>query len=79
MRPNTARIARTWRCPRSLGRSSISAKMPPSPRLSAAVMNSTYLMVMTIVRDQKMSESTPSTLSGVTAMACMPWKHSLMA
>ena len=53
--------------------------MPPSPRLSALVMNSTYLTVMTMVSDQKMSESTPITFSGVTLMACRPWKHSLMA
>ena len=40
-----------------------SAKMPPSPSLSAFVMKPRYFTQMTLVSDQKNSESTPSTLS----------------
>ena len=31
---------------------------------------------MTSVSDQKISDSTPSTLSRVGATPCVPWKHS---
>ena len=53
--------------------------MPPSPSLSALRMKVTYLMVITMVRDQKMRDITPTMLPWVMAMACMPWKHSLTA
>ena len=49
-----------------------SAKMPPSPRLSACMINIRYLMVTTMVKDHAISESTPRTFVGVGLMACMP-------
>ncbi len=39
--------------------SAVSAMMPPSPSLSARMMNVTYLTETTIVIDQKTSEITP--------------------
>ena len=45
--------------------SAISAMMPPSPRLSARMMNDTYLPLITIISAQKTSDRIPSTLSGV--------------
>ena len=39
--------------------SAIRAMMPPSPSLSARMMNVTYLIETMIVTDQKTSESTP--------------------
>ncbi len=38
--------------------------MPPSPWLSARMMNIKYLTLTTIVRAQKISDATPSTVSG---------------
>ena len=38
--------------------------MPPSPWLSARMMNVRYFTVTTIVSDQKMSERTPRTSAG---------------
>ena len=40
-----------------------SESMPPSPWLSARMMSTTYLSVMTISRLQKISDSTPMTTS----------------
>ena len=51
--------------------------MPPSPLLSARMMKTRYLTVTTIVSAQKMSESTPSTFSGVGLAPCSGSKHSL--
>ena len=56
-----------------------SAKMPPSPRLSARRMNPTYLTVTTTVSDQKISEATPNRFTSFRAMACWPLKHSRTA
>ena len=53
--------------------------MPPSPSLSARITNTRYLIEMISVSDQKISDSTPSTLSRVGAMPCVPWKHSRSA
>ena len=39
--------------------STISARMPPSPRLSARITSSTYLTVTMRMSDQKNSDSTP--------------------
>jgi hypothetical protein len=47
--------------------SAINAMMPPSPRLSARIMNVTYLMVTIRNSDHTIKESTPSTLSWVSA------------
>jgi hypothetical protein len=38
-----------------------------------------YLTEMTTSSDQKTSDSTPITLPGVAAIACVPWKHSRSA
>jgi hypothetical protein len=46
----------------------VSASTPPSPLLSAFNTTLTYLSRMTRTKDQKISDSTPSTCSGVTAM-----------
>ena len=43
--------------------------MPPSPSLSAFKMKITYLMVTTMVRDQKIRDMTPRRLAWVRAMA----------
>ncbi len=53
--------------------------MPPSPPLSARMTNSRYLIDTVTMSDQKISESTPSTFSGVTGIACTPEKHSRSA
>ncbi len=39
--------------------SAVSAMMPPSPRLSARRINSTYLSVTTIISAQKIVEAAP--------------------
>ena len=41
--------------------SAISARMPPSPRLSACITSSTYLTVTISTSDQKISDRMPST------------------
>ena len=48
--------------------SASSARLPPSPLLSARMMIATYLIVTTIIIDQKIRLSTPNTLkwSGVS-------------
>ncbi len=48
-----------------LGTSASSAKMPPSPLLSAFMMNVRYLTVTTIVSDQKISDRMPSRSASV--------------
>ncbi len=53
--------------------------MPPSPWLSARMMNVRYFTTITSSSDQNTSERIPSTLVGVTAT---PWgcaKHSFTA
>ena len=40
--------------------------MPPSPWLSARMMSNAYLMEMTTISDQKISDTIPSTASGAT-------------
>ena len=45
----------------------VSAMMPPSPLLSARITKRRYLTEMTMIRLQKMSESTPRMFSGVGA------------
>ncbi len=52
--------------------SASSARMPPSPRLSARITNARYLKLTTKVMAQNTSESTPSTFSGVGGTACVP-------
>jgi len=50
--------------------SAISAMMPPSPRLSARMMSTTYFSDTTIISAQKIVDSPPRMLSGVSGM---PW------
>jgi hypothetical protein len=45
------------------------ARMPPSPWLSARMIRIAYLMEMTMINDQKISDTTPSTASGETCPA----------
>ena len=46
--------------------SAVKDSVPPSPLLSARSRISTYLMVTTTISDQRIRESTPSTVSRVT-------------
>ena len=48
----------------------ISDMIPPSPSLSARITSRTYVMVTTIVTDQKISEMIPKMLSSVTLTGC---------
>ncbi len=71
----TAREARRSRepgPPRSVRglTSARSARMPPSPRLSARMMKVMYFTTMTRMSDQTTSERMPSTLAGVGST---PW------
>ncbi len=51
------------------------AKMPPSPRLSARMINVRYFTVTTIVSDQKMSDSKPKTSSRTTPWPWLVWRR----
>ena len=42
------------------------AKIPPSPALSARVMKSMYLILTTMINDQKIKETTPKTFAPFT-------------
>ena len=57
--------------------SAISANTPPSPLLSARMTTSTYFRVTTTISAHVMSDSMPSTLSGVGCMPVYSLKHSL--
>ena len=46
--------------------SASNARMPPSPWLSARMMRIAYLIEMTMISDQKISDTMPSTASGET-------------
>ena len=52
--------------------SAINAMMPPSPLLSARMMNTTYLSDTTMTSDQNISDNTPSTLFELGGMPCSP-------
>jgi hypothetical protein len=54
--------------PTALMASAKSAMMPPSPWLSARRISVTYFSETTIISDQKMTEITPITWSGVSGM-----------
>ena len=56
-----------------------SARMPPSPRLSARSTKLTYLKETTKLIDQNTSDITPITFSRVAGMLWWPPKHSLSA
>jgi hypothetical protein len=49
--------------------SAISARMPPSPLLSACITSSTYLIVTIRISDQKISDRMPSTSTVLTALS----------
>jgi len=58
--PSTTSHHRSLLLSRLMGvASAVSARMPPSPRLSAYKMKITYLIVTTMMSDQKTSDSTP--------------------
>jgi len=60
----TTMIARHLLCLARRGLTKASnARMPPSPWLSARMINIAYLMDMTMIKDQKISDTTPSTAS----------------
>ncbi len=50
--------------------------MPPSPSLSARMMNVRYFTVTTIASAQKMSDSTPRTSVGLEVETPSKWMHS---
>ena len=59
--------------PSPWGRTSArSARIPPSPRLSARITTVRYLRVTTKLSDQKISDSIPRTLPLVTGTPCGP-------
>lgn len=43
---------------------------PPSPRLFARMMRSTYLSVTTIMSDQKIADSPPSIVAVLSGIPC---------
>ena len=47
----------------------ISARMPPSPSLSARITSATYLIEVVMIRVQTISENKPSATSGVAPPA----------
>ena len=53
--------------------------MPPSPRLSARIIKTTYLSVTTTMSAHAISESTPTTLSCTTGKLWPPPKDSFIA
>ena len=53
--------------------------MPPSPRLVARSTSATYLSETTIISAQKIADTPPSTLSGVSGMPCSGLKVSFAA
>ena len=56
-----------------------SARLPPSPRLSARMMMATYFSVTSAMMVQKMSDSTPRMRAGSAAIAWCPVNVSLRA
>jgi hypothetical protein len=57
----------------------MSARIPPSPRLSARRTKDRYLNVTTNVIAQNTSDRTPRTFASVGATPCGPAKHSFSA
>jgi len=69
--PSAIRSGRPPSCRMPIGvASEASARMPPSPRLSARRMKPRYFTEITSTSDQKTSERTPSTSSVLTASPC---------
>ncbi len=65
----TATLAQVLPVIRRRCASANSARIPPSPSLSACMITVTYFRVTEIVRLQKISDSTPSTLSALKVPA----------
>ena len=59
----------------ALPSNALSANTPPSPRLSTRSMRTTYLIEMTKISDQKMSDSTPRTFACVSVTPPGEVKH----
>ena len=59
--------------------SAISAMMPPSPRLSARMMSTTYFSDTTTISDQNISDRPARMFSCVSAMPCSGEKVSFTA
>ncbi len=55
--------------------SAVSARMPPSPRLSARMIRLMYFSVTMITSAQKMIDMMPKTFSAVSGSWCAPVKH----
>lgn len=66
------------RCPGRMPRnaSAVSARMPPSPWLSARMMKMTYFTVTVMISAQKISDSTPRMTSGVSGKPPPSVRHS---
>ena len=56
-----------------------SASTPPSPLLSKRRTNETYFTDTISITDQKISDSTPSTLTSLSGIRCAPPNASLKA
>jgi hypothetical protein len=59
--------------------SAVRAIIPPSPQLSARITKARYLIEMTRISAQKISDSSPSTLAAVGATPCTPCSDSRSA
>jgi hypothetical protein len=80
--PNNPAVTSSQRARRSFipaGSRARSARMPPSPRLSARSMWATYLNEIRKLSDQKTSERIPRMFSRFRAMDDGPRKHSFSA
>ena len=52
--------------------------IPPSPRLSARITKTTYLIETTTISDHTISDRMPSTFSGVSGIGWLPAKTSFI-
>src|SRR6185312_6947162 len=77
MRTATGTMPTRPRSPRWMSASS--ARMPPSPRLSARMMNDRYFTLTTSVSAHTTSDNAPYTLGAVGAIPLDGLKHSLIA
>ncbi len=63
-KPTSHQRRRVW-CSVPRATSAVSARMPPSPRLSARMITTMYFSVTTMISAQKMIDRMPSTFSAV--------------
>jgi hypothetical protein len=79
--PNTPSVSKASRsfglCATACAANAVRASAPPSPRLSARRISTTYFSVTTSISAQKINEIAPMTLSGVGAMPVAGEKISL--